>query len=1113
MITSLFVSHHGDDRNDCTNRSMPCRTVRHAVKISTDEDQIHIDYARGKPYMECENVTLSKCSILLTKSVSFHGINGKAEIRCRKGCNFFTIASQGYNITRIKFMNLVILHSNTLAKLKDGTKSELVFENMLISDSNFAIYSKNSTLCSIMIFNSSFENNLNFQWGIYLRCRNLIAHITSSAFKITPIFVENIGNIPTRWTKNEIFVRNTTFDNENVRTGAQMFSIKPFVAILNITIIDSEFRNHAVFSSIKHGIGTSALQVYDYYSNVRNITFMLFSNVVFKNNYNNWAALSLNIGYQKNTKVVVMIRESIFRNNSIALRVSSRCFCSYFPGIRKVPTIILEKNTFVQNFIETLRTNGAAAIFFKYVKSRVSSCRFLDNKPGRNPYTGVVTISERAKVTFFSCYFENRQITEQANQLFISGGQSIHFYGENTFNLVALKESQTVFVRTLTNVNAAEVITKKNFKILCPQGYKLNAQRQCKILKTQYRCRFIIAKCELCPQKTYTIERGGFIFNESNDIKCQQCPRGGECDNGLVNAKPNFWGHKTKMTKIVFFQCLPGYCCQSKDCLTFDSCYGNRSGTLCGQCPEGMSESLFSTQCISNKQCSLNYFFVLGGITVLVLYLIFFLYHKEIVGFIRRRLISKCLSFRMYNRRQQRNNAGTGGNNSSASGMIKIFFYYYQVCNLVRSSVGSSKSGHLIPYFENVISGVMNMILVNLPSLNCPLKDLRAVPKAVIVHSVGHCLLGLLCLLYLTSTLFLIFRRLRTDSDRETGLEAMVRNSIPRNHDSKPSFSQRLASAFSHISLLMYASSAKLCLSLLHCVPVGDSEVLFLDGNIKCYQTFQYFLLVYLVSSILPFCLVPILGPYLLKSSRIGVKQFYAACILPLPFCCFWLYLLLKDCHPENQGMNNSTIEENVNAVSSEQDRNDTQDRDSEEISDGIDENETILKTSESAILGVLLGPFRRHKGFTCFPSSQIPWEGFLIFRRLVLIIVLTFVQDIQLRLFLTLILCAAILIFHMFVNPYQRKRDNVLECFSLGAHVILCGSTLIKALYYGEDYSPFSSSLSLLNVIENILIIAPLSIVMIIIVLSIIIKLVFGVKLCLSVLIRKIGRSLRFIM
>jgi hypothetical protein len=328
---------------------------------------------------------------------------------------------------------------------------------------------------------------------------------------------------------------------------------------------------------------------------------------------------------------------------------------------------------------------------------------------------------------------------------------------------------------------------------------------------------------------------------------------------------------------------------------------------------------------------------------MLALYLVFFLYHKEIVSILRTSLFSKRSSFSINNRNEQRNSAvSTGGNTSSPSGMIKILFYYYQVCNLLRSSVGFSRKAKFIHNFENAISRVMNMILVNLPSFNCPFANLRAVPKAIILHSVGHSLLALLCILYFISKLFLIFRRSKRNSNRPTTLQYIATTRSDQNDRATKSVSQRIASAFTYISLLMYASSTQLCLSLLHCVPVGDTQVLFLDGNIKCYQKFQYFLLAYMISSILPFCLVPVLGSYLLKFGRIGVKQFCVACIFPLPFCFYWLYLVLKDCRCGNQGSYN-TIEQNDDAIRSERDNDETQRLGSEEMTfiSSTDSNET----------------------------------------------------------------------------------------------------------------------------------------------------------------------------
>ena len=1087
MTNSVLVSHDGVDLTNCGNWSMPCRTVRHAVKISKDGDKIYIDYAQARPYKECENVTQAKCSIELTKSVSFHGMNGKALIQCKKSCELFKIWSLTFNKTKIKFFNLVMSASSIVADLGVGARTQLAFDNVLIRNNIYGIRGKYATDCSILVTNSTFEDNSN--WGIDLRCSNLSVNINSSIFMLSSVVFTNDGSIPTLTERMEILIQNTVFNYQSTPRYNDMIAIKPYAATLNVTIIDSQIKNQNAM--YRYDDKFSALHIYDYRAHVRYVTYLFLSNLVIENN-NNWATFSLNLVHFNYTEVNVTIRDSIFRNNSAALRIwvrALRCHkCKY--SAARVPTTLIENSTFVDNIYTQYKPNGAAAIYFQIGRSRVLSCRFVDNSVGENPYTGVVTISEKARVTFFNSHFENRQEKVKSTQLFALGNQPLYFLGNNTFNLVALSGDQSVFTRIPTGTNAGLTI-KKNFRISCPQGYQMNFHRQCKVIKTGILCYYINVRCEQCPTKTYTLKRGKVIFNKSNHIQCQQCPRGGDCERGLVKAKPNFWGYPTKAS-VVFLQCPPGYCCETQDCPSSDSCRGNRIGTLCGQCPEGMSESLFSAQCISNEDCTLNYSFIFCTVALLLLYLIFFLYHKEIVHFLLTSLFHKHLPF------------------SSSSGIITIFFYYYQVCNLLSSAVDSPQEGHYIHYLQNVITRLMNVVLVNLPSLHCPLKNLRAVPKAAVLHSVGFCLLGLLCIVYLVSKLFIIFTKIKSHTCNpwsRTDLQCLT-TTMSNRARIKSTFSQRVASAFTYISLLMYASSARLCLALLQCVPFGDSHVLFLDGNIRCYQTFQYILLLYIISSVLPFCLVPVLGSYLLKSDRISVKQFCAACIFPLPFCCFWMYLLLKDPCLDNQTSHNA----NHIAGNHEEGNAQTQSLCSEDITFPRSVNDqTTSERSKSAILNVLLGPFRPHKSLFCFPSSNIPWEGFLIFRRLVLIITLTFVYDIQLRMLLALTLCVGILFFHMFVNPFRKNRDNLLESFSLSMHVILCGLYLLKSVYYGQDVSSMVISLPVLNVIENILIISPLSIVMIIFVFSLVIKLAFGLKHCASVSLRYLKRLIRF--
>ena len=915
--------------------------------------------------------------------------------------------------------------------------------------------------------------------------------------------LQNVPSKPAfcRWLHANLLVRKTEFDGENTEICADLFSIRPYAAVVNITILDSVFRNHFGSSCLEGKFST--LNINDHHSNPRTKTFILLKKLVVENNSNRHPTVELCPGNFKDTFTKIEVHDTIFRNNSKALWLSTNHF-----GRRETPNLIIRliNNTFADNFCKFAEPdpNVAAAVLFHSGRAQVSSCRFLDNRAGPNLYKAVTKILERAAVNFFDCYFENRQTDVESNQLFASGRRPVRFHGPNTFNFIALKEKQSVFIHIPTSLNS-KVVLKKGFKILCPLGYKLKAQPQCHTILNEMICNFINIQCERCPPRSYTLERGEFVFNKSNDIQCQQCPRGGVCDNGLVTAKPNYWGYNKEKT-VDSVQCPPGYCCDASNCVTYDSCSGNRSGTLCGRCAKGMSESLFSTQCILNADCSFGYFFIIGTIATLILYLAFFLYHREIVGILRTRLFNKRP--RLLSRRNERTR---DDNDTSSGGIIKIFFYYYQVCNLIRSSVGagSTKNWQFIYNFEKSISMIMNMVLVNLPSFNCPLKHLHAVRKNILLHSVGYVLLSLLGLLYLMSKRFPIFRRLKnpTNTHTITLQQITTTNSDGRSGTTKFSFSQRHASAFTYISLLMYASSAQLCLNLLHCVPVGDEQVLFLDGNIKCYQTFQYFFLAYLISSILPFSAIPILGSYLLKFGRIGVRQFCAGCIFPLPFCCFWLYLMVKEYRRSGHQRSYDTIENEDNpAVRPDQSANETEDPSSDITFISTDLSERIPSRNESAILKVLLSPFRTHNAFKCFSASQIPWEGFLIFRRLVLIIVLTFVYDIQLKLFLTLISCVAILFIHMVVNPFQRKLDNLLESSSLSVHVILCGSTLIKAFYSGEDNS-FSNIFPMLNIVEDVLIVGPISIIAILIIFSIAIKLASCIKRCVFILIEFIRR------
>ena len=55
---------------------------------------------------------------------------------------------------------------------------------------------------------------------------------------------------------------------------------------------------------------------------------------------------------------------------------------------------------------------------------------------------------------------------------------------------------------------------------------------------------------------------------------------------------------------VTMIRCSPGYCCKDKKtCKGIDSCNTGRTGTLCGTCQANLTESLFSTKCLSFQDC------------------------------------------------------------------------------------------------------------------------------------------------------------------------------------------------------------------------------------------------------------------------------------------------------------------------------------------------------------------------------------------------------------------------------------------------------------------------------------------------------------------------------
>ena len=223
-------------------------------------------------------------------------------------------SSAQFITTRVQFSNVVISNSNVATELEKESRTELIFENTVLTNNQVGIRSEGSADCSIKIFNSSFLHHIHK--AIYLKCFNLTAQIIFGTFKKSSVMLQNVQRQPAlqRWMHANVLVRKTDFDGENAELCADLFSIQPYAAVVNITIVDSAFRNHFGSSCLEGRFST--LNLYDHNFNYRKQTVIYLKNLLVENNSNRRPAVILRPGYLKYTFTQVEVHDSVFRNNS-----------------------------------------------------------------------------------------------------------------------------------------------------------------------------------------------------------------------------------------------------------------------------------------------------------------------------------------------------------------------------------------------------------------------------------------------------------------------------------------------------------------------------------------------------------------------------------------------------------------------------------------------------------------------------------------------------------------------------------------------------------------------------------------------------------------------------
>ena len=114
--------------------------------------------------------------------------------------------------------------------------------------------------------------------------------------------------------------------------------------------------------------------------------------------------------------------------------------------------------------------------------------------------------------------------------------------------------------------------------------------------------------------------------------------------------------------------------------------------------------------------------------------------------------------------------------------------------------------------------------------------------------------------------------------------------------------------------LLGYKTLASISFDLLRCVPIGSEKRLFYDGNVECFQWWQYILIGFVCSFLVPFVFVLLWGSFKLYSRTLSGWKLLFACCFPLPSLLHWLfnYLVARRVHSDRDE-NSLTLRNSAN--------------------------------------------------------------------------------------------------------------------------------------------------------------------------------------------------------
>ena len=981
---------------EMTEMKMP--SLANGINLNGLHLQLHImdSYFKfGPDPFNCPTVLLLKNILSLNASISTTTFDHVLFVDTRPG-----IGPSNTGPTIITINNSTLNgRADTCVSSISAKNTTFVFENTLIS-SDIYIEDDSNVLFRNCTFRPIFDNYKSMFSGSSYQ---IVLQLHVDAIFDNCRFANNLGfpvlAVYLNPQKHVIFYRCDFINNTVLSDGAIVDTESSDLIFMNCRFIDNSARK------------SGAVNVYQ--SNA------VFENCVFLNNSGTFGGA---VGVQGQRPITIRFNNCHFENNA-----AFKVFNSDGHG-----------------------EGGAIYLRLKNPESfkHIMNCTFRGNRATVRGgaiahYGGILVV----KNTSFDTY------AGKHDTLYV-GGDMIYSNSEVILQDVLINDLDN-FSEQNSMIISAELQANNNTKIKCFKGKSIKVYGS---FDKDIGLTMTTTFCSACPSNMYSLSSGNLTFNNADKsgyqvapFQCFGCPFSGICDKGRIRPENNFWGYLDDNNEVNFLICPFGYCCSGSICKDYNSCQTGREGPLCGSCGKSLTENILTPDCLDPIKCRHPWFWLVFGFAGFV-YFLTFMYLKEISTFVTTILLPKGLTCKRgmipdnqtpllkssyendnvkesqpdkISELEKQSSADVKANGKPESvlktncqsgvlfpGFLMIVINFYQTCVLYKVYIKSPESHSFLQITEEMLATLFNLRTDGLfyDDLSwCPFEGINAVSKVFFKMSFILYVISLAILAGVVSKICKLYQKGSHYSELQgSQSKSVIHRALP--------CSLRLI-------LIGHATITSGLFSLVSCTPLQPPEkVLFIDGSIQCYRWWQYFVIAIIAFWVVSFPFAICTSSWLLHRKKMSSSTFVCFLTFPLGVIVYWIYDRLLDWRKSKTQLKHDLL-----------------------FKDKSENGASQQGTTAEELLNVLEGPFRISET----NQFKLPWQFVLIGRRLVLIMIKTFLTNIVVRLYVMLLCSVIFLVHHVKVQPFSSILLNYVETVSLLMLTVICGVNTLPAYNY----------------------------------------------------------------